>query len=635
MELKHFSYRKLLLWVTAMHLLTISSIQGQSWSIEYILQGDSTVYNLSSNKIIQGKLIEFFFPAYKYNQTFSMSAIESVDMKNEEMIELKFEVESISFNIIKFEVDLYAEGIDTIQFFLKTECDSLILLNQLNVHKKFTYLPTIHFPVNVEKLDSHFGIKSFQIIGKSEDKNRRLLLGRLKGFKEIEFTASNEAAIDTIVSNHIFEKQSDTFHKLPNHYLNLHGFNWYTRLVLNDCISVHDSIQCISRYMHENFMKYELYETYHIDKCKLLMCNDSLAKTANSITEYYQKLKGIISLLNSCHMRLSTSKIDEIESPIQSIYFYRVNNKIVVSAIFDKELKNKVELGDTLLSINNTPVDKLYRDFSAKVFASSPHQREAKITQKLLYLSREKWGDNLSIKLQDNLHTYTIHLQTSNFKSKKFIPNDFKILQGNVLEKYDDILYFRPIFLESKLIPFIYSHKTDFINSKGLIIDLRNCSGGDYSFCTFLSYLITQDNNILSCGSTQFNSFSNYLIRPSSKMHIKAPIVILVDARTACFSELMINALKKEKHNVYVAGASNTAGSAQFILKTMLPGNAIFVHFEGVTKDAFGNIIDNNIGVVPDTLIHIESYKNLLPYKDKLKESALEYFKNKQDNSNI
>lgn len=628
MKLKHFSYRKLLLWVNFFHLLTISSIQGQSWSIEYILQGDSAVYNLSSDKIIQGRLIDFFFPAYKFNQTYSMSAIESVDMKSEEMIELKFEVENISSNRIIFDIDLYAEGIDTIQFFIKTECDSLILLRQQYIHKDFTYLPTIHLPINKGKPDSHFGVKGFQITGKSKEQDRKLILGRLKGYKEIQYVANSEAEIDAFVSNCTFEKQSDIFNRLPDHYLKLHGFNWYTRLVLNDCISIHDSIRCINQYMNDNFMKYELYEKYHIDKCKLLKRCDSLAKIANSITEYYQNLKDIISLLNSCHMRLSTSKIDEIESPIQSIYFYRVNNKIVVSAIFDKELENKVELGDTLLSINDVLVDKLYRDFSTKVFASSPHQREAKITQKLLYLSREKWGDNLSIKLQNSLRTYTIYLQTSNFKSKKFIPNDFKILQGNVIEKYDDIVYFRPIFLESQLVPFIYSHKDNFINNKGLIIDLRNCSGGDYSFCTFLSYLITQENNILSCGSTQFNSFSNYLIRPSSKMHIKVPIVILVDARTACFSELMINALRKERHNVYVAGASNTAGSAQFILKTMLPENAVFVHFEGLTKDICGNVIDNNIGVVPDTLIHIESYKDLLPYKDKLKESALEYLKN-------
>lgn len=634
MKLIHFSYRKVLLWVTVMHLLTIGSIQGQSWSIEYVLEGDSSVYSLSPDRVMQGQFVDFFFPAYKYYHTFSQSAIESARMENKEMIELKFDTQNLSFNVINFEADLYAEGIDTIQFFIRTTCDSLVLLNQSYVHEGSIYLPTIRFSVNIERFDFSSGIKSLQIIGKSKEENRRFVAGRLNGYKKIEFVAINEAVIDTFVSNYVFEKQSDTFHELPNHYLNLHGFNWYTQLVLEDCSSTYDSIQCISQYMHKNLMEYGLYDAYHIDKDELIKRNALLADTANSLDSYYQGLKEITSLLNSCHVRLSTHKIDEIESPLQSIYFYEVNNEIVVSAIFDRALESKIKLGDILLSINNISVDQLYRDFSTRVFASSPHQREVKITQKLLYMAREKWGDNLLIEFQGSSSPYTICLQTSNFESKKVIPKDFKILRGNVIEKYDDMLYFRPIFLESQLIPFVFSHKDDFTNSKGLIVDLRGCSGGDYSFCTFLSYLITKDNNILSCDSTQFNSFSNYIIKPSSQIHIKAPIVILVDARTVCFSELIINALRKDKHDVHIVGTSNTAGSAQFVLRTALPGNTILAHFVGITKDIFGNVIDDNIGVAPDTLIRFESYKDLFPYEDKVKKYALGYLKriNNADN---
>lgn len=619
------SKRKILLFASIMHLFASNIVQGQTWSIEFILNCDSSVYTLSQNKILQGKPVDFFFPSYKFNQISSNDAVESVKIGNGEVVELELDTRHLDFENIHFEIDLYAEEIDTLWFFMKTTNDRLIPLAQRTHRNGYTYLPTVTFAVNIIKND----IQSIQIVGKSKNEDKKFIVGRVNGSKKIEFVAEDILAVDSLVSKYSFEKQSDTFFTLPDFYLKLHGFSIYSRLVLKECWSTYDSIYCIRNFFTSKILnEYSLYDVYGVNKQKLIDRSIDLAETSKDIESYYNSMKEVISSLNSCHMRLSTSQQDDIESPLQAIYFYNINNEIVVSAVFDPTIEHSIHLGDRLLSINNIPLGQLYSDFSKKVFASTSQQREIKITQKLLYLARELFGDSLLLKFKNNTDSYSIWLNKSNFSGKKVIPSDFKIVSDNLIEKYHNIVYMKPVFQESSLIPYLYSHKTDLNHCDGMIIDLRGCSSADYSFCSFFSCLIAENSLILTSDSSLFSIQSdyNYIIKPSTKINIKEPIVVLIDARTACASELMINAFRKIRPDIYVMGATNTAGSAQFAMQVALPRNATLNYFEGIARDAFGKIIDNNIGVIPDRVVSFDVYKDLFPYEDKLKYIALEYF---------
>jgi C-terminal processing protease CtpA/Prc len=611
----------MVLFALIIQLFANNLIQGQSWSMEYILNGDSSVYTLSQNKIIQGKVVDFFFPAYKYDQTSSMSAIESVCIEHNEIIEIEFDTKNISTKKVYLEIDLYAEGIDTIQYFFRTVDNKLIQFGQNRVRPGYKYLPTAYFSANITNND----IKTIQIVGKSNSEYRKFIVGRLNGSKKIGFIAENMLAVDTIVSKYSFENQSETFVELPDHHLMLHGFNMQPRLALNGCQSTYDSIRCISQFTDKLLNEYRLYDVYGINKQELINRNAVLAETSNDINNYYSGMKEIIASLNSCHMRLSTSKNDEVESPLQPIYFYGINDEITVSAIFDPALDSRIQLGDKLLSINNISINKLYNDFAQNVFASTPQQREIKITQKLLHLAKETWGDSLSLEFKGDKKHYFICLNKSNFSGKKIVPSDFKIISDDMMEKYGKILYIKPMFSEAYTVPYLYSYKTDLKDCEGMIIDLRGCSGGDYSFCTLFSFLITEKSVILTSDSATLNIGSDYIIAPSKHINIQAPIVLLVDARTACFPEFMVNALRKIRSDIHVIGTSNTAGSAQFSMRVHLPNNAVLAYFEGVAKDSFGQAIDNNIGVAPDCLITLDSYKDLFPYNDKIKRYALKY----------
>lgn len=613
-----------------------NSINGQNWSFEYVLFGDSSVYTLSRDNILRGKSVEFFFPAYKYYQTATKKAIQSEKVGNDEIIELKFNTKKIICDRINFESDLYAEGVDSIQIFLKTTDDHLIPVtffaqqNSLFGYKEYTYLPTIYFSVKITKDN----IKSIQITGKSNNQNRKLILGRLTGSQRVEYTTNNMMAVDSLVSKYPFDKKSDTFYKLPIFYLRLHSLYFCYRLVLKNCWTSSDSIQCISQFTNKILNEYRLYDVYGINKQELIYCNDSITKTAKNIESYYDGMKEIIASLNCCHIRLSTSKQDNVESPLQSLYFYNISNKITVSAIFDPSLKNKIRLGDRLLSINHVPLERLYQDFSKKVYASSPQQRDIKITQKLLYISKAVFGDSLLLEFQNNTNNYSVRLNKSNFSGKKVIPSDFKIISDNTIEKYNNIIYLKPVFQESTLIPYLYSHKKELNQCDGIIIDFRGCSAADYSYCTFFSFLISKNTLLYNNDSKFLNSHSNfnYVIKPSVQINIKSPVVFLVDSRTTCSPELMINALRKVRSNIYVIGATNTAGSAQLSMEVKLPNNVSLVYFEGVTKDAFGQIIDNNIGIVPDTIVNFDTYKDLFPYNDRLKSIGLKYLGYSKEN---
>ncbi|MDR2570946.1 MAG: hypothetical protein LBD23_11755 [Oscillospiraceae bacterium] len=198
---KKVSKRKVTL-LAIIHLFASNFVLGQNWSIEYNVEGDSAVYTLSHNKIIQGKSVDFFFPAYKYYQTSSMDAIESVSVGNNEIIEIELDSKNIACSEINFEIDLYAEGIDTIRFFLKTTDECLILVNQQIARKGYTYWPTAYFAVNLTHDDFSADITSIQIVGKSSHENRELIIGRLKGSKKIKFSADNMMAIDTFLSKY-------------------------------------------------------------------------------------------------------------------------------------------------------------------------------------------------------------------------------------------------------------------------------------------------------------------------------------------------------------------------------------------------------------------------------------------------
>ena len=594
------------------------AVQAHSWSIEYHLEVDSMVYTFSQDKIIQGKSVEFFFPAYEYYQTSLMSAIESASIGNSEIIELEFDTKSFGFNRINLEIDLYAEGIDTIQYFLKTTDDRLVQLGQNGIRQGYKYLPTRYLTTNSTNAE----FKSILIVGKSKNVKRKFILGRLTGMKKIRFVSDCKMDVEMFVSKFPFEKQGDTFVELPNHYLKLHDFNWYSRLILKDCSSSYDSIQCISQFTDKLLNEYWLYDVYGISKSELLNRNALLSETTNSVNSYYRGMKEILASLNNCHMRLDAG--DGNESSLQPIYFYNVKDEIAVTAIFDPTIENKIQLGDKLLSINNISLDQLYNDFAKTVFASTSHQREIKITQRLLFAAREKFGDSLLLEFQNNSKTYSIILNESNFSGKKIIPEGFKLAANNVIEKYNNIIYF-PIYDDSHLVPYVYSYMDDLKNCEGMIIDLRGCPGGGHNFSTFFSYFISDNSLIAHLGSNPFSNGSDLIVKPSKQINMQAPIVVLIDARTTCYPELFINALRKNRADVHIMGTSNTGGSAQHIMRTALPHNAVLMHFEGITIDAFGQVIDDNRGIKPDTYVRFDSYKDLFPYSDKLKRYALKY----------
>jgi C-terminal processing protease CtpA/Prc len=627
MELKSRTLKKeILLFAILLIQFANNNVKAQNWSIEYVLKGDSTAYTLSQSKIIQGKPVKFLFPAYKYYQTSSNKAIESKRQNNEEIIEVAFNLKPICFDNIFFEADLYAENVDTIQVFLKTGDNRFVSVSKQATPEGYTYLPTISASINLRESKFASGIASIQIVGKAKSKNDnpKLILGRLNGLKKINVNIENRANIDSFLSKYPVKDHLDLLFEHSGLCIQSYGFGCLYQLTLKDCQTVYDSIQCISQYMKQQLNEYKLYEVYDINKQELINMNTILADTSKNLTVYYNELKKIIASLNCCHMRLTNNQTDVVESPSQPVYFYNINNEIVVSAIFDPTL-NKIQLGDKLISINNIPIERIYKDFSKDVFASTPQQREMKITQRLLYTAREVWGDSLRLEFQNNASIYSIYLDKTNFSVKKVVPQGFKFSSKNTIEKYDNIIYFRPDFDESILNPFMYSHKEDFNNCKGLIIDLRGNSGGDFSCLSLFSFLISKNSPILNNESSLNNGHFNYIVKPSKIIQIQKPIVIIIDARTTCVGELLINALRKSRANVFVIGASNTAGSAQLSISTMLSKNVSFFHFDGITKDAYGHLIDDNRGIVPDTLIRFDSYKDLFPYEDRLKCVALKY----------
>ncbi len=97
-------------------------------------------------------------------------------------------------------------------------------------------------------------------------------------------------------------------------------------------------------------------------------------------------------------------------------------------------------------------------------------------------------------------------------------------------------------------------------------------------------------------------------------------IFILVDHTTACASETFISALKSVSRNCTVVGSYSTYGafSAKYTFKfssgSILCINSVMPKFISADK----RLIIEGKGISPDIPVKINSYGDLVPFKDKV-----------------
>ncbi|MGR3856199.1 S41 family peptidase [Chryseobacterium indologenes] len=298
------------------------------------------------------------------------------------------------------------------------------------------------------------------------------------------------------------------------------------------------------------------------------------------------------------------------------VYTYRIGDKYVVSAIFDEELQKKIPVGSALLKINGRALTKNmdYKEINDELL-----KQPVKSYMSLDFIRPSGESDNV---------TYFI-------KDKYEIPENFKPRNLYLKKINDSLVYFKINKITYELNT-AYLNNLDLINSsKGLVLDLRGCTGGDFLAASqFLSYFIGNEFVFFNYGYDKSGKKESVIVNESKNRsynyHKKGKIVVLVDADTACVAEMIVHALVKyRKDNTHIVSKDkHTAGALSFAYEIYLPeGVTVVTNALGDKRKIFldEKIIEDK-GIKPDLFIEIQSVEDLQPYKDKVLEKAISNF---------
>lgn len=168
------------------------------------------------------------------------------------------------------------------------------------------------------------------------------------------------------------------------------------------------------------------------------------------------------------------------------------------------------------------------------------------------------------------------------------------------------------------------------IKHKDLVLDIRSNGGGDVAYLDdFLSLLIQPKNFQIFKGTNRTASAADSVyisVDNSSKLDSTSRIVVLIDSRTACTSELFIHFLKKYNKNVTVVGSDNTSGTLANAFSIIFPDKdySLTVNAPEIFKHDLGFPLED-VGIQPDIKVDFESVYDLKPYNDKVLKVGLEH----------
>ncbi len=298
-----------------------------------------------------------------------------------------------------------------------------------------------------------------------------------------------------------------------------------------------------------------------------------------------------------------------------------VENKLIVTGFYSDTLnvKNKINLGNEILSINGEPVKNLI----AKYKAILPSSNNDALLRDLpnTYLLR---SDSISLKLsvRNSIGMKNIDIPMINIRYS------YKNLNYNKATGYfllnDKIGYVYPAKYKNSDLPAI---KKLFENTNGIIVDMR-CYPSDFMPFTFGEYIKKDKTPFVkfTAGSiSQPGTFtmSKEIANGGNKDAYKGKIIVIVNAESQSNAEYTTMAFQSSP-NVKVLG-SQTAGADGNVSQITLPGN-IVTCFSGLGVFYPDGMPAQRIGVKIDYPVK-PTIKGITDGKDELLEKAILHLK--------
>ena len=331
----------------------------------------------------------------------------------------------------------------------------------------------------------------------------------------------------------------------------------------------------------------------------------------------------LIGELNDTHANLwgGNNAIREWKGSYYPPFHVRfIENKAVVVDYYNPELQklSKIEVGDIITAINNKPVEAILKEIKNYYPASNYPTQLRDIGENLLRSQDSiisiafKRSDSLKkhklpLYKSSQLNNYSWYKAESNDKSYKWLDNNIAYITLKNIKEED----IKPL-------------KKEFINAKGIIIDIRNYPSyfvpfalGQYFVDKFTPFARFTTANDKTPGEFILN---NGVKIPPKGEQFKGKLVVLVNELSQSQAEYTAMAFRATP-NCTIIG-STTAGADGNVSNISLPGgmntmiSGIGVHYPDGSET-------QRIGIVPDIEIK-PTIKGIKQGIDELLEKAIE-----------
>ncbi len=344
--------------------------------------------------------------------------------------------------------------------------------------------------------------------------------------------------------------------------------------------------------------------------------------------EYELSAIQIIGDIQDTHANLwgGADKIDEWKGRnFAPVHLRFIENKLVVADYYNPELKNQtgLKIGDIITGINGKSTEQIIKEnekyYPASNFPTKMRDMAASLLRSdskeinIQYISGNSDKQNLTLQLypKDSLNIYQWYRQ-NNDKAYKILDNNIGYITLQSI-KEDDI-------------PKI---KEEFINTKGIIIDIRNYPSTFVPF-SLGSYFVSESTPFVkfTIGNVdtpgEFNYTENLEI-PSQGNTYKGKLVVLVNELTQSQAEYTSPAFRAGNNTTIVG--STTAGADGNVSIIFLPGG-LRTMISGIGVYYPNGEETQRVGIVPDMEVKL-TIEGIRKNKDELLEKAIEIINEK------
>jgi C-terminal processing protease CtpA/Prc len=392
----------------------------------------------------------------------------------------------------------------------------------------------------------------------------------------------------------------------------------------------------LSIFRYWNMIQYYFPYKHLIDKEWDQVLTEHISKFINAKNELEYEVAALqlIGEVQDTHANLwggNNKILQEKGSYFPPVYTRIIEEKLVVTDFYTDKIDENYEMsqnvglniGDVITKINGVAIEKLIEERLLFYPASNYATKLRDIAPELLQSNKKSINvtfirDNITkamdLKLyeKNELNMFQWYRKDIDGQSFRLLDNDIGYVTLKNIKKED-----------------ITAIKKEFINTKGIIIDLRNYPSTFVPF-SLGSFFVNKNTPFVKFTKANFNNpgeftFTEPLVIPKSPNHYKGKLIVLVNELTQSQAEYTAMAFRTGNDTTILG--STTAGADGNISGISLPGNlktiisGIGVYYPDGTET-------QKVGIVPDIEL-LPTIEGIKAGKDELLEKAIEIIKSK------